>query len=372
MRFWPALIAPVGILLSCHTSGADIEEIILGENAQAFHLESTTRSITTFASNSEAELAVQRILDHVGLPKNFVIRAADVPNASAVIQGSQRLVLYSSLFMNRVRQATSTDWGAISILAHEVGHHLSGHTLSAAGSNRVVELEADRFSGFILARMGASMEDATAAMRSFGSDVASATHPARSARLEAIAAGWTQAREQTQPNPPVMGQAGQSGLSSTCRFSQGPRAGQTQDYRGQVQPIPVGSPCTDGQGSYGVAIPDGSGGGSGPGNGQLSSTCRFSQGPRAGQIQDYRGQVQPIPVGSPCTDGQGSYGMAIPDASGGGSAPGSNSGQLSSTCRFSQGPRAGQIQSYRGQVQPIPVGSPCTDGQGSNGVAIPD
>ena len=47
--------------------------------------------------------------------------------------------------------------------------------------------------------------------------------------------------------------------------------------------------------------------------GQLSSTCRFAQGPRAGQVQSYKGMVQPIPVGSQCTDGQQSFGTAIPD-----------------------------------------------------------
>ena len=103
----------------------------------------------------------------------------------------------------------------------------------------------------------------------------------------------------------------QNQLSSTCRFTQGPRAGQVQSYQGMVQPIPVGSSCTDGQGSFGTAIPDG--GGSVSGSGQLSSTCRFNQGPRAGQVQSYKGMVQPIPVGSSCTDGQGSFGSAIAD-----------------------------------------------------------
>jgi hypothetical protein len=102
-------------------------------------------------------------------------------------------------------------------------------------------------------------------------------------------------------------------LSSTCKFNQGPRAGQTQSYKDQVQPIPVGSPCQDGQGSTGVAISDNGGGGGGGGGSKLSSTCEFNQGPRAGETQSYKGQVQPIPVGSPCHDGQGSTGKAIPD-----------------------------------------------------------
>ena len=145
-------------------------------------------------------------------------------------------------------------------------------------------------------------------------------------------------------------------VSSTCRFDEGPRAGQVQSYKGLVQPIRVGSPCTDGRESFGTAIPD-------SGSEQLSSTCRFNEGPRAGQVQSYKGLVQPIPVGSPCTDGRESFGTAIPD---------SGSEQLSNTCRFNEGPRAGQVQSYKGIAAPIPVGSPCTDGQQSFGTAIPD
>jgi hypothetical protein len=112
----------------------------------------------------------------------------------------------------------------------------------------------------------------------------------------------------------------------------------------------------------------------------LSSTCQFTQGPKAGRLQ---GMVEPVPVGSPCTDGQGSFGTAMSDPYGGisgggpgdpdggisGGGPGATSEQLSSTCRFDQGPRAG---SFQGMVQPIPVGSPCTDGQGSFGTAIAD
>jgi len=161
-------------------------------------------------------------------------------------------------------------------------------------------------------------------------------------------------------------------LSSTCRFNQGPRAGQTQSYRGLAHPIPIGSPCHDGQGSNGVAVPDGSS--SGNDQVQMSSTCRFNQGPRSGQVQSYRGRAQPIPVGSPCHDAAGSTGTAVPeiDSPVGNAAASTSSTQMSHTCRFTQGPRAGQVENYRGRAQPIPVGSPCHDGRGSSGSAVVD
>jgi hypothetical protein len=189
-----------------------------------------------------------------------------------------------------------------------------------------------------------------------------------------------------------------SGMTLTCRFTSGPRAGQTQDYSGVsgVAPVRIGSPCTDGTASNGVAIsPDDRGevGGSGrrgtgvDGNSLASGmtlTCRFTSGPRAGQTQDYSGiaGVAPVPVGSPCTDGVSSNGVAIaPGGAGGGRAStGGRSGGggnslgsgMTLTCRFTSGPRTGQTQDYSGVagVAPVPVGSPCTDGVSSNGVAI--
>ncbi len=157
-----------------------------------------------FESNAEAEQAVKRILDNTGLNQNFTIRAANVNNAAAAIQGQQRMILYSQDFMIRVKNETNTDWAAISILAHEVGHHLQGHTIQAGGSRPTIELEADRYSGYVLFRMGATLAQAQAAMNAIGSDTGSTTHPAKSARLAAITNGWVAARDQAVlPSGPV-------------------------------------------------------------------------------------------------------------------------------------------------------------------------
>ena len=45
-----------------------------------------------------------------------------------------------------------------------------------------------------------------------------------------------------------------SGMSLTCRFTRGPRAGQVEDFCGtNARPAPTGGLCTDGQGSWGEA-----------------------------------------------------------------------------------------------------------------------
>jgi hypothetical protein len=156
-------------------------------------------------------------MQHTGLETNFVIRAANVANAVAAIQGEQRLILYNQQFMMRVRDRTGSDWSQISILAHELGHHLQGHTLQPGGSRPPIELEADKYSGFILHRMGATLAQAQAAMQLIANDQGSTTHPGKQARLAAITNGWLKARDlagQTtnpgSPNPSPAPQPSQS------------------------------------------------------------------------------------------------------------------------------------------------------------------
>ena len=97
------------------------------------------------------------------------------------------------------------------------------------------------------------------------------------------------------------------GMGNACKFTSGPRAGQTQDYS-QLPPLPLGSPCQDGQSpvSAGTVVAIGSpappaGGGGLPAG--MGNACKFTSGPRAGQTQDYS-QLPPLPLGSSCQDGQ--------------------------------------------------------------------
>ncbi len=144
----------------------------------------------------QAVTVIENILSVVGLRPNFEIRSADVPNAAAVIFKNQRYILYNPKFLSRINYASGTNWAGISILAHEIGHHLNGHTLQKSGSRPALELEADAFSGFVLNKLGADRNDAQAAMNVAASQKSSHTHPARKDRLVAISDGWHQANAQ--------------------------------------------------------------------------------------------------------------------------------------------------------------------------------
>ncbi len=149
------------------------------------------------------EAVVTNIMSTIGLKANFELRAANVPTAAAVIMDGKRYIMYNPDFMNKINAATGSDWAAISILAHEIGHHLNGHTLDNIGSVPATELDADEFSGFVLQRMGASLRDAQAVMALIASQKGSHTHPPKDKRLTYIAAGWNKAAGANVPRTAV-------------------------------------------------------------------------------------------------------------------------------------------------------------------------
>jgi hypothetical protein len=156
-----------------------------------------------FGSVAEAEAAVDRILKVAGLPRNFIIEASyDVDNAESGVDGNnRRYIYYNPAFMERIKEKAQTDWAALAIMAHEIGHHLLGHRTEDGGrtpqeeaeTHHRQELEADKYSGFILRYLGASLSEAQSAIEAYGDEDGSPTHPPMQARLDAISAGWEEA-----------------------------------------------------------------------------------------------------------------------------------------------------------------------------------
>lgn len=155
------------------------------------------KELYTYDASAEALQIVERIMRVNVLPQNFVVRAADCANAVATTADGQRYILYSTAFLENFKKEANTQWAAYSVLAHEVGHHLSNHDLTETDPRirKRYELEADRFSGGMLYRMGATLEEAQAGINTFSLEGESSTHPGKRARLEAVAVGWKQAAE---------------------------------------------------------------------------------------------------------------------------------------------------------------------------------
>ena len=157
----------------------------------------TLTELYTYDASAEAKQIVEQVMNANVLPQNFIVMAADCKNALATTIGKQRFILYNTTFLENFKKDANTRWAAFCVLAHEIGHHLSNHDLGETDPavRKRYELEADRFAGGILFRLGASLEEAQAGINTFSLDNASSTHPPKRARLEALATGWKQAEE---------------------------------------------------------------------------------------------------------------------------------------------------------------------------------
>ena len=160
------------------------------------HGDSLINKSYTVDSKKEAEETVAKIVSYTGLTQNFeVVENPNIKNAQAYIKKGKRYIEYNPQFMLRVKDRTKSDWGAISVLAHEIGHHLSGHTLVKRNRKPQEEVEADRFSGFILHQMGAALEEAKLSIANVDMNSDPVKYPPKTERLIAITLGWLDANK---------------------------------------------------------------------------------------------------------------------------------------------------------------------------------
>lgn len=119
-----------------------------------------------------------------------------IENAFATHINGQKVIVYDAQFLAAANSKGTTKWAAISIMAHEIGHHFHHHLQQRSTTlldSQAKELEADALSGFVLAKLGAAKEAAVKAMMLYGTALPS-THPNRIRRLNAIANGWEQGK----------------------------------------------------------------------------------------------------------------------------------------------------------------------------------
>jgi tetratricopeptide (TPR) repeat protein len=157
-----------------------------------------------FRSDTSADNALDKILSVIGASKRFVLQPCDnINNAVATSFNGIRYILYDRDFMNTLDNGNN--WGNLFILAHEVGHHINGHSLDillyksiepiTLSQRRQQELEADEFAGFVLAKLGGSLQDVNQLIIriSNNSEDSFSTHPSRSKRLTAVGNGYKKA-----------------------------------------------------------------------------------------------------------------------------------------------------------------------------------
>lgn len=111
-------------------------------------------------------------------------------NCFATIANGQRLLVIDVDFLENVNRTADTEWAAISIIAHEIGHHVAGFS----GTSHENELAADYWSGYALKKLGAGESATIKAMEHFGSEADSESHPNKYSRIESIRKGYEDAK----------------------------------------------------------------------------------------------------------------------------------------------------------------------------------
>ncbi len=139
------------------------------------------------------------ILDQAGVEHNSIkLSVGSVDNALATVIGERRYIFYNQAWIEKAIDKSNKDWAAIGLIAHEVGHHLNGHLLVETDDTQKrhqFELEADRYSGSVLFKMGATVVNAISAVETYGSKVPTKTHPAKVARVGSVTDGWNSAKK---------------------------------------------------------------------------------------------------------------------------------------------------------------------------------
>jgi len=149
-----------------------------------------TTDSPVFDFSANADELVTEIMNTVGLKQNFTIKSGKVLNVEAEIRHGHRYITYNTEYINALNKLAKDKWASVFILAHEIGHHLNGHTILKGDRPPSIELEADEFAGFILHKMGATLNQAKLAVAYVASPVTSKTHPGMAEREEAIVKGW--------------------------------------------------------------------------------------------------------------------------------------------------------------------------------------
>lgn len=139
---------------------------------------------------------VQAVKKQIGFTGDIsVYIASKEDNCFATILDGRRVLIADHLFLNKVDKDAATQWAAISIISHEIGHHIAGFGRHESPLDD--ELDADYWSGFALMKLGASKSAAIKCIMVYGSEEDSESHPNKYKRSKMIEKGWEDASNGT-------------------------------------------------------------------------------------------------------------------------------------------------------------------------------
>lgn len=155
-------------------------------------------SLSVFPADSKIMDLLNKINDIAGFPVNYTVYATNnsesVPFAAVSSDApNSRLIIYPPSFLSKINVGDGRykDWNFVYILAHEVGHHIAGHTLTDNGERKKQELDADYFAGFVMAKLGAAQNEVLQAINFLTENPTDDEHPPKAERVSKVLDGWT-------------------------------------------------------------------------------------------------------------------------------------------------------------------------------------
>lgn len=178
-----APVTSIGDTVTCHVGGKTFQ---YRPDHSLISAESWTGKAV------EAQAIFDKISDYTNLRTNiYTVPVTNMTVNVEICPGEENYIVYNAEWVRELYRETNNLWVLYAVMAHEAGHYVLGHQHTTLGSNPRIELEADEYAGEVLAKMGASLDNAQAAFKSEKMGPPSHTHPPINQRLDAVKAGWS-------------------------------------------------------------------------------------------------------------------------------------------------------------------------------------
>jgi hypothetical protein len=210
------------ILISILTLVLTIDDCLFAQNRDFFGntLPEHICSKFGYLSNKSADSILERICDVALIDKRNIvmIECSDRKNFEAAYYNNTRIIIYNSSMLDEIKSlgfirgkipSSSSNWDAVVLFAHEIGHHQLDHTINPEFKRKKyglgnLELAADEFAGRVLFLLGASLDQAQNPYKSklipeqAESGFPEFGYPGRQDRLKSVANGYLYQKKKSQ------------------------------------------------------------------------------------------------------------------------------------------------------------------------------
>ena len=158
--------------------------------------------------HNSAKFIVRKIVESYGVRGRFILQPCEkINNAYADTKNGIRYILFDPEFIKEIsygfgafakkENINNNTYVNLFILSHEIAHHIEGHTLNPNqyinyNDKKNIELEADKWAGFVMERLGLTLEQASLAIKLKINDFDDtySNYPNKKKRLLAVEEGY--------------------------------------------------------------------------------------------------------------------------------------------------------------------------------------